>query len=237
MPFETVAESLLKGGIAPRHVRRYVGELTDHLGDLIERQRASGYDADDAQVRARALLGDDRELTAAMLEDRRFRSWSARLPWLVFVPLPFIVLTVTLVALTVPIFLIGDGAAHITRVTSIPPDLLRSVSVTGLAGLNMLALPLLATQLLLAAHRQRLGLFWPLTGIALLLLLFPHAGMAFGDAAIDKPGQLQFNIAPLFLPVFDGELTKHAMVLTGQWLLTALAVLWLPRKWRSRIAV
>ena len=32
MPFEAIAESLLKGGIAPRHVRRYVRELDDHLG-------------------------------------------------------------------------------------------------------------------------------------------------------------------------------------------------------------
>ena len=40
MPFETVAETLLRGGIAPRHVRRYVDELSDHLEDLNERQRA-----------------------------------------------------------------------------------------------------------------------------------------------------------------------------------------------------
>lgn len=211
-------------------MRRYVGELSDHLGDLAERQRAAGYDDEDATIRARALLGDDRELTAAMLEDRRFRSWSARLPWLVFVPLPFLVLSIAMVALTFPVFFIGDGAAHITRFTAIPPDLLRSISHAGLAGLNMLAIPLLATLLLRAAHRQRLSLLWPLAGIALLLSLFPHAGMAFADGVAHKTGSVMFNIAPLFLPSFGGELAKHAMVLTGQWLLTALTVLWLVHK-------
>ncbi len=74
MPFDTVTETLLKGGIAPRHVRRYVGELTDHLEDLTERQQRAGFDEADARIRARALLGDDRELTAAMLEQHRFKS-------------------------------------------------------------------------------------------------------------------------------------------------------------------
>jgi hypothetical protein len=232
MSFEAVTESLLKGGIAPRHVRRYVGELTDHLADLTERQRASGYDGEDAHLRARALLGDDRELTAAMLEQKRFRSWPARLPWLVFVPLPFIGLTIAMVALTFPIFFIGDGAAHITRMTAIPPDLLRAVSRGGLAGLNMLALPLLAAALLLAAHRQRLTLFWPLTGIVLLLLCFPHSAMDFADGVAHKTGSVRFNFAPLFLPAFTGEFAKHGGVVAMQWLLTALSVVWLLRRRR-----
>ncbi len=233
MPFETVAETLLKGGIAPRHVRRYIGELADHLEDLTERQRAAGYDAADANIRARALLGDDRELTAAMLEQKHFQSWTARLPWLVFVPLPFILLTIAMVALTFPIFFVGDGAAHITRLTAIPSDWLRTISVTGLAGLNMLALPLLAILLLLLAHRQRLGLLWPLTGIVLLLLCFPHSGMNFADGMAHKTGSVRFNFAPLFLPAFAGEFTKHSGVLAVQWLLTALSVLWMMRRRRT----
>ena len=39
MRFDAVTEALLKGGIAPRHVRRYVRELDDHLDDLIRRQQ------------------------------------------------------------------------------------------------------------------------------------------------------------------------------------------------------
>ena len=34
MRFEALRETLLQGGIAPRHVRRYLRELDDHLADL-----------------------------------------------------------------------------------------------------------------------------------------------------------------------------------------------------------
>lgn len=83
MPFDAVAETLLKGGIAPRHVRRYVRELADHLDDLTAQQRAAGYDGEDAGSRARARLGGDSELAQAMLDQPGMRSWPARMPWLV----------------------------------------------------------------------------------------------------------------------------------------------------------
>jgi len=230
MPFDAVAETLLRGGIAPRHVRRYLGELSDHLEDLTQRQRNAGYDESDATIRARALLGDDRELSAAMLENKAFRSWTARLPWLFFVPLPFLALTVTLVALAFPIMLIGDGATHIHRLTGISPDLLRGISRASLAGLNMLGLPLLAILLGFAAHRQRLGLFWPLTGIALLLVLFPHSGMEFADGVVHKTAELKVTVMPLFMPKLGDELFEQAPVILGQWLLTGLAIAWLLHK-------
>src|ERR1700761_3953986 len=88
MRFEALREILLKGGIAPRHVRRYLAELTEHLDDLTEKQRAQGYDGEDAALRARALLGEDRDLAAAMLEQKSLRSITVRAPWLVFGILP-----------------------------------------------------------------------------------------------------------------------------------------------------
>src|ERR1700740_1459704 len=33
-PFSDLRERLLKSGVAPRHVRRYLGELSEHLADL-----------------------------------------------------------------------------------------------------------------------------------------------------------------------------------------------------------
>ena len=84
MRFEGLREILLKGGVAPRHVRRYLAELSEHLDDLTEKQRAQGYEGEDAQLRARALLGEDRELAAAMLEQKSLRSLPARAPWLIF---------------------------------------------------------------------------------------------------------------------------------------------------------
>jgi hypothetical protein len=99
MPFETLAEALLRGGIAPRYVRRYVRELAEHLDDLTVQQRASGYDGEDAVRRARARLGDDSELAQAMLDQPSMRSWSARMPWLVFLFLPPVLTAVVGLAL------------------------------------------------------------------------------------------------------------------------------------------
>ena len=81
MPFEALRERLLQAGIAPRHVRRYLAELDDHLDDLIQVQRDAGYDTDDAEIRARARLGDDDDLTKAMLARPALYSLPARAPW------------------------------------------------------------------------------------------------------------------------------------------------------------
>jgi hypothetical protein len=233
MPFDTVAETLLKGGIAPRHVRRYIGELCDHLEDGIAHQKAAGFGDEDARIRARALLGDDRELTAAMLEQTRFRSWPARLPWLVFVVAPFFILTVGLLALLVPIFAIGDGAQHIYNVTGIAPDFLRRLSWVLLNGLNILALPALALGLGTLAHRQRLNPLWPIAGILLLLPLFLHMGMAFGDPALHKDGQIMVTLAPPFTAHFAKILPDQAPVMIGQALLTLLVIAYLLRRRRT----
>lgn len=230
MPFETVAEALLKGGIAPRHVRRYIGELSDHLQDGIAHQKAAGFDDEKARLRAHALLGDDRELTAAMLEQSRFKSWPARLPWLVFVVAPFFILLVCLVALLFPIFAIGDGAQHIYNATGIAPDFLRQLSWVLLTGLNLLSLPVLAWGLGALAHRQRLNPLWPVAGIVLLMPLFLHMGMAFGDPALHKSGSLHVTLAPPFTRHFAPTFADQAPVMIGQWLLTLLVIGYLLRR-------
>lgn len=230
MPFDAIAETLLKGGIAPRHVRRYIGELTDHLEDAVERQKAAGFGEDDARIRARALLGDDHELTAAMLEQTRFKSWPARLPWLVFVVAPFFILIAWLMLMLLPIFAIGDGAQHIHNAIGIPRDFLRQLSWVLLTGLNLLALPVLALGLGALAHRQRINPLWPISGIAVLIPLFMQVGMAFGDPALHKPGSLMVTVAPPFTAHFTKVFAEQAPVLIGQGLLTLLAIAHLLRR-------
>ena len=44
-PFESLEDRLLRGGIAPRHVKRYLRELDEHLSDITEAQAAAGQDA------------------------------------------------------------------------------------------------------------------------------------------------------------------------------------------------
>ena len=180
MRFDALAENLLRAGIAPRHVRRYVRELADHLDDLTAQQRAAGYHGEDAALRARARLGDDSELAQAMLDQPGMRSWPARLPWLVFLLLPPVLTAAIGLALYAAVFLIGYGAARITAVMPLPESGLVAFSTAAMTAVNVLAAPAMAALLVLLARRQRLKRVWPLWGIALLLLLTPMFTSRFG---------------------------------------------------------
>lgn len=180
MPFEALAETLLKGGVAPRHVRRYVRELDEHLEDLTAQQRAAGYDSEDAASHARARLGEDAELVRAMLEQPNLRSWPARLPWLVFILLPPVLTAGIGMTLYVAFFYVGNGAAKINAVLPLPESGLIGFSVAAMTAVNVLAVPAMATVLAIVAQRQRLKPRWPLLGIGLLLLATPMLSSRFG---------------------------------------------------------
>ena len=81
---DELRERLLRGGVAPRHVRRYVRELREHLADLTAEERAAGRAPADAESAALARLGNIDDLAEAMIGQRQFRSWTNRAPWLTF---------------------------------------------------------------------------------------------------------------------------------------------------------
>ncbi|HEX5233926.1 MAG TPA: hypothetical protein VFW25_01205 [Silvibacterium sp.] len=82
--FNELRERLLRAGVAPRHVARYLRELSDHLADLIAEEERGGRSRADAESAAMRRLGAMEDLCRAMTEQRRLRSWSARAPWAVF---------------------------------------------------------------------------------------------------------------------------------------------------------
>jgi hypothetical protein len=88
--FENVREQLLRAGIAPRHVSRYVVELREHLTDLIARERATGLDARAAEAKARTILGSDSQLAQAMIDRGAPRALAVKAPWAVFGLLPVV---------------------------------------------------------------------------------------------------------------------------------------------------
>jgi hypothetical protein len=82
--FEALRLELLKGGVAPVHIERMITELTEHYSDLESAALASGRNAADAAATARALLGDERAIAAAVLLRPELRAWSERHPRLAF---------------------------------------------------------------------------------------------------------------------------------------------------------
>jgi len=82
--FRELRERLLRAGVAPRHVRRYLSELRDHLADLKAEEERTGRNRSDAEERAFARLGGMDELANAVINQPQFKSWSARAPWAAF---------------------------------------------------------------------------------------------------------------------------------------------------------
>lgn len=222
MPFDAIAETLLKGGVAPRHVRRYVRELDEHLDDLTAQQRAAGFDDEDAQARARARLGDDGKLAQAMLDQPGMRSWPARWPWLVFLLLPPVLTAVMGLALYAAVYFVGDGAATINAMVPVPQDWLIGFSVTAMTAINVLAVPVMAVLLVVLADRQRLKPLWPLLGIALLLLATPMLSSRFGH---HHDGNLGLNYG-LVIPGHWSEVVRFWPLILSH-VLALLPAVWL----------
>lgn len=221
MRFDALTEQLLKAGVAPRHVRRYVRELNEHLDDLTAQQRAAGYNDEDARSRARARLGDDAELAHAMLARPGMKSWPARLPWLVFLILPPLVTLAAAMPLYALAFLLGNAATKANQA------MLITTSVTAMTAINVLAAPLIAAALVAVATRQRLHLIWPVLGIALLILLTPEFHFQFGhphhgniQAGYDLAFPSQWPDMAKFWPL----MASHLLALTP--------IAWLAAKYR-----
>jgi hypothetical protein len=191
MRFEALREILLKGGVAPRHVRRYLAELTEHLDDLTAQQRAAGYDGEDAAIRARARLGEDSELAAAMLEQKSLRSIAARAPWLVFGLLPPVAGIAASFILIAPLALIARIFHMATPGSIHAPGWFQTLAFTVTAIGNLALEPALAAGFVFLATRQRISYLWPVLTVILIALLdlqfraqFAPAGQHGGSLSI-----------------------------------------------------
>jgi len=195
--FEALGEKLLRAGIAPRRVKRYLAELDDHLAELTAREVEAGHAPGEASARARAALGSDDELAQSWLANPRLKSLTARAPWLVFVAAPpFAVLAAFLVPL-LAIIAIGKATGMMTGPRFDAPIWYQNV-ITVLASASNFVLPLFIASLLVAlAIRQRVAPLWPLVGIGLITLL-----------------DLQWHV------VFSVSGHSNCSIVVGSWLLT-----------------
>jgi hypothetical protein len=190
MPFELVAEQLLKGGVAPRHVRRYIGELNDHFTQLTAQLHRGGCDIEEAKSRALTRLGDDTQLVTAMLEVPGIRAWSARVPWLIFSIMP-----PALAFITIAILFFAVGLISPLDDFSGPLLIWLPVSYGDFAryfvdASNLIIAPAVSALFAVTVFRQRLDRRWALLAAFSITILGPHASTYFSEqTAVGHLGQ------------------------------------------------
>jgi hypothetical protein len=215
--FSDIGERLLRAGVAPRHARRAVREMTDHFDDIVTELRESGWSHEDAEVEAVARLNPDALLAAAIARPE-LHSWVRRWPlasctvFPLAVYMAFVVGSIALVVGGVTVF---DRTFGMKLASSRELQQFASFSLTGIAW----AIPVFAagtfTSLMLA---RRMSVAWTVVGAALVsligatlnagLLLPPNdrpglqAGFGFGTDALAEPLFRAALALVLVLPIY-----------------------------------
>ena len=200
--FCELRERLLRAGVAPRHVRRYLRELADHLSDLRAEEERAGRKGADAEEAALARLGGIDELCNAMTGRSEFQSWCVRAPWAMFGLAPLCFLAAAyLIALLIlwsgwRIFLPGSDMPFV------PVDGF-AVFYFGIGRLLYFSAPLLVGWGIgLIAARQRLNGTWPAIGLVLIALIGGTAQVQASRTAVSEGlGHIRMDIG-LGSPVY-----------------------------------
>jgi len=174
-PFNELCERLLRAGVAPQHVRRYLTELADHLADLRADEERAGRSRADAESAALIRLGGMDDLAKAMIEQRQVQSWCVRAPWAMFGLAPlFFLAGAWFVALLIlwsgwNIFLpaadtpFGAGKGRIDEF---------AILYFQVGKWLYFGAPILVGWVMgLIAARQRLKVVWPAVGLVLIALI------------------------------------------------------------------
>jgi len=167
-PFHELRERLLRAGFAPRHVRRYLTELTDHLADLRAEQERAGRSRADAESAALIRLGGMDDLAKAMIEQRQFQSWCVRAPWAMFGLAPLFLLTG---AYVVACSILWSGWKFFLPGANTPFVPLDGFAILyfGVGRLLYYFAPILiGWGIGLIAARQRFKVIWPVVGLVLI---------------------------------------------------------------------
>jgi hypothetical protein len=201
-PFPELRERLLRAGVAPRHVRRYIAELSDHLSDLRAEEEAVGRNGADAEAAALARLGGVDDLARTMIEKRQFQSWSSRAPWVMFGIAPIALLAAAYFAACLYLWFgwtMFEPGTDTPFGTPVGP-------IYGLANIYFqagkyyyLSAPLLVGWAVVwMAVRQRLRAVWPIVGLVLIAWMGATAQIYASRTAV--PNRLGHISMKFFMP-------------------------------------
>ena len=202
-PFHELRERLLRAGVAPRHVRRYLTELADHLADLTAEEERGGRSRAEAESGALVRLGGVDELAKAMIEQRRFQSWCVRAPWAMFGLAPLFALAG---AYFVACFILWSGWKMFLPGADTPFGGTMGGPIYGFANcyfqagklFYFCAPVLIGWTIGLIAVRQRVKLVWPTVGLILIAWMGGTAQIHASRTAIPRGlGHISMNFFTL----------------------------------------
>ena len=209
-PFNRLRERLLRAGVAPRHVRRYLAELSDHLADLQAEEQRAGLDPAAAESAALSRLGSVDDLARAMTEQRQFQSWCARAPWAFFGFAPLFTLAA---AWSVALFILWTGWQFFLHGSPTPfvrthgglPEIYFGVGRM----IYFWSPVLIGWAVAFVAARQRLKPVWPALGLAPVALAGAAARVHASRAALSGGAahvSMSFSLGSSFPEISPGLL-------------------------------
>jgi hypothetical protein len=181
--FDELRERLLRAGVAPRHVRRYLAELADHLADLRAEGERAGRSRAEAESAALIRLGGMDDLSKAMVGQRQFQSWCVRAPWAMFGLAPLFLLAG---AYFVACLILWSGWKFLLPGTNSPFVRLDGFAILyfGVGKWLYYSAPILVGWGIgLIAARQRYKALWPAVGWVLVALVGGTAQVHAGRPA------------------------------------------------------
>ncbi|MGB6975119.1 MAG: hypothetical protein WBD67_10590 [Terracidiphilus sp.] len=213
--FPELRERLLRAGVAPRHVLRYMDELADHLADLTAEEERAGHARRDAEAAALLRLGTVDELAAAMLGQPKLRAWSVRAPWTVCALAPLVILAL---ARGVALLILWSGWQMFLP-GSVTPFGAQQVSWLGNAYFQFgrmiyFGAPFaIGWALCVLAARQRLRGWWPTVGMLLVACIAAVQRVDANRATISGMSHIhvRFMLGPS-PQAFADNLTRAAII-------------------------
>ena len=171
--FDSLKERLLRGGVAPKHVRRTIAELRDHQTDLFAEALSRGRSLEEAGLEASIRLGNEDALAAEIIARPELRSWAHRWPWVTYCLTPTALFVLAFAGL---FLLLGfSGTVHADYDTfakrwgspSSPRSLVSWIRLFYMFGLPLL----LALSCCFVAGQRRAALRWPVLGVIILSII------------------------------------------------------------------
>lgn len=188
--FHDLRERLLRAGVAPRHVRRYLSELADHFADLTEEEQLAGHNLVEAQSAALARLGKTEDLAEALVKQRQFQSWCALAPWVIFSFVPLICLGAAYLVACLYLWcgwkFFLPGADSPFGALAVPTDSLANMYFQAGRFYYYSAPVLVGWTIGIVAARQRLKAAWPTVGLVLIAWMGATARIQASRIAVPR---------------------------------------------------